>query len=175
MDLEGLHATGTYRDRHMQHTCSRNAAWDSHSPSTRTPKISVINRGAGRGLTGRAVPRVERAFGFAATSKPRQNSENGLRSPGGGVREGGRLATVFLELSKLSKVLLPRWVNRDQDVCMCAACLSLNFPDTCYLHIRNGGGDQTGRGLPRVERAFGGAAAALGRPTSSSAPAPGKN
>ena len=26
--LEGLHVTGKYRDRSMQHTCSRHAAWD---------------------------------------------------------------------------------------------------------------------------------------------------
>ena len=28
---EGLHVTGECRDRSMQHTCSRNSAWDSHS------------------------------------------------------------------------------------------------------------------------------------------------
>ena len=28
--LEGLHVTGKYRDRSMQHTCSRHAAWDPH-------------------------------------------------------------------------------------------------------------------------------------------------
>ena len=26
--LEGLHATGEYRDIRMQHTCSRHAAWN---------------------------------------------------------------------------------------------------------------------------------------------------
>ena len=26
--LEGLHVTGNYRDKSMQHTCSRHAAWD---------------------------------------------------------------------------------------------------------------------------------------------------
>ena len=28
--LEGLHVTGEYRNRSMQHTCSRHAAWDPH-------------------------------------------------------------------------------------------------------------------------------------------------
>ena len=28
--LEGLQVTGKYRDRSMQHTCSRHAAWDPH-------------------------------------------------------------------------------------------------------------------------------------------------
>ena len=28
--LEGLHVTWKYRDRSMQHTCSRHAAWDPH-------------------------------------------------------------------------------------------------------------------------------------------------
>ena len=27
-DLERLHVAGKYRDRSMQHTCSRHAAWD---------------------------------------------------------------------------------------------------------------------------------------------------
>ena len=27
---EGLHVTGEYMDRSMQHTCSRHAAWDPH-------------------------------------------------------------------------------------------------------------------------------------------------
>ena len=26
--LEGLHVTGKYKDKSMQHTCSRHAAWD---------------------------------------------------------------------------------------------------------------------------------------------------
>jgi len=30
--LEGLHVTGKYRDKSMQHTCSRPAAWDPHAP-----------------------------------------------------------------------------------------------------------------------------------------------
>jgi len=29
--LKGLHVTGNYRDRSMQHTCSRHAAWDPHT------------------------------------------------------------------------------------------------------------------------------------------------
>jgi len=29
--LEGLHVTGQYRDRSMQHTWSRHAAWDPHT------------------------------------------------------------------------------------------------------------------------------------------------
>ena len=28
--LEELHVTGKHRDRSMQHTCSRHAAWDPH-------------------------------------------------------------------------------------------------------------------------------------------------
>ena len=28
---EGLHVTGNYRDRTMQHTCSRHAAWEPHT------------------------------------------------------------------------------------------------------------------------------------------------
>ena len=28
--LEGLHATGNYMDKSMQHTCCRHAAWDPH-------------------------------------------------------------------------------------------------------------------------------------------------
>ena len=28
--LEGLRVTGKYRNRNMQHTCSRHAAWDPH-------------------------------------------------------------------------------------------------------------------------------------------------
>ena len=37
--LEGLHVTGKYRDRSMQHTCSRHAAWDPHrlGVTTSTP------------------------------------------------------------------------------------------------------------------------------------------
>ena len=29
--VDGLHVTGKYRDRSMQHTCSRHVAWDSHT------------------------------------------------------------------------------------------------------------------------------------------------
>ena len=29
--LEGLHVPGKYRDKSMQHTCSRHAAWDPHT------------------------------------------------------------------------------------------------------------------------------------------------
>ena len=29
--LKGLHVTGKDRDRSMQHTCSRHAAWDPHT------------------------------------------------------------------------------------------------------------------------------------------------
>ena len=28
--LEGVHVTGKYRDRSMQHSCSRHATWDPH-------------------------------------------------------------------------------------------------------------------------------------------------
>ena len=28
--LDGLHVTGKYMDRSMQHTCCRHAAWDPH-------------------------------------------------------------------------------------------------------------------------------------------------
>ena len=30
--LAGLHVTGAWRDRSMQHTCSRHAAWDNRGP-----------------------------------------------------------------------------------------------------------------------------------------------
>ena len=33
--LKGLHVTGKYRDRSMQHTSSRHAAWDSHTMAPR--------------------------------------------------------------------------------------------------------------------------------------------
>ena len=29
--LEGLHVTGKYKDKRMQHTCSRHAAWVLHA------------------------------------------------------------------------------------------------------------------------------------------------
>jgi len=29
--LEGLHVTGKFRDKGMQHICSRHAAWDPHN------------------------------------------------------------------------------------------------------------------------------------------------
>ena len=32
--LVGLHVTGKYRDKSMQHTCSRHTVWDPHKPST---------------------------------------------------------------------------------------------------------------------------------------------
>ena len=45
--LEGLHVTGKYRDRSMQHTCSKHAAWDAHIPSLAThtlhPEPSNLN------------------------------------------------------------------------------------------------------------------------------------
>jgi len=35
--LEGLHATGKYRDKSMTHTCSRHPAWDPHSSPAWAP------------------------------------------------------------------------------------------------------------------------------------------
>ena len=40
--LEGLHVTETYRDRSMQHICSRHAAWDPDKPY-------ILNRGTIKG------------------------------------------------------------------------------------------------------------------------------
>jgi len=38
--LEGLHVTEKYRYSHMQHTCSKHAAWDPHRGWGSTFKIA---------------------------------------------------------------------------------------------------------------------------------------
>ena len=39
--VEELHVSGKYRDRSLQHTCSRQAAWDPHNSPSYTQELSL--------------------------------------------------------------------------------------------------------------------------------------
>ena len=52
--LEGLHVTGKYRDRNMQHTCFRHVAWDPQATCTESTKVVRRIRGFSKRLLGLA-------------------------------------------------------------------------------------------------------------------------
>ena len=53
--LGGLHVTGKYRDRRMQRTCFRHAAWDPHSWGLWTASYGLRFRSMVEGLRCRVL------------------------------------------------------------------------------------------------------------------------